>query len=162
MLTGATSYPELERDSCDEAVLYPDVTTAMVATDRCYEPPRPRSAPIRITSDPKDQVVDGLIWDKLLYEKHAQCQYAVIVHVKEVKAELSQIGFPGDATIASAPWPSLWQRTEPDPRVWRGVFAVEYQHRTLFTQQVELKLDSLPRYQPEILITRRMLESDDE
>ncbi|MFH1748342.1 MAG: hypothetical protein ABIG44_15020 [Planctomycetota bacterium] len=65
-------------------------------------------------------------------------------------------------TTVSSPW--LVQGTSPDvdPNTWRGVFAIQHQHRELFSQNVELNLGTLPRWKPQITITRRMLDTDDE
>lgn len=57
---------------------------------------------------------------------------------------------------------STRQETEPPESMWRGVFAVQYERREIFTQRVELRVSELPRWRPQVIIPRRTLEAPDE
>lgn len=72
------------------------------------------------------------------------------------------LGHPGDVVASMSPWPPLWQHTEPDPRIWRGVFSPTYNREVLFTQNVEISTVDLPRWKPHVMIDLRRLERKDE
>jgi hypothetical protein len=77
------------------------------------------------------------------------------------EADEDQLGFLGDVTVTTAPWPELWQHEEPDPSAWRGVFHVTHRRKVLFSKRVRYRLDKLPRWKPHIVIDRRTLERED-
>jgi hypothetical protein len=54
------------------------------------------------------------------------------------------------------------QRPEPEPQVWRGVFAPAYKWKVLFSQQVTIQTAQLPHLKPYITIDRRTLEGEDD
>ena len=84
-------------------------------------------------------------------------------YVRGFRAESSHFSCAAEAnTAVSSGWLLLRTRSEVDPNTWRGVFAIQHQHRELFSQRVELNLGTLPRWKPQITITRRMLDTDDE
>jgi len=66
----------------------------------------------------------------------------------EIKAKLSQ--------------PGLWQHSEPDASVWRGVFSPLYHPKVLFSEQIEVRTADLPRWKPRITIDRRTLTRGDD
>jgi predicted helicase len=47
--------------------------------------------------------------------------------------------------------------SEPEPRVWRGIFSPTHQKKVLFSQKVKVRTDKLPRMKPHITIDRRTL-----
>ena len=77
------------------------------------------------------------------------------------EAEEDQLGFLGDVTVTTAPWPDLWQHEEPDPGAWRGVFHATHRRKVLFSKPVTYRLSKLPRWKPHIVIDRRTLERED-
>lgn len=84
-------------------------------------------------------------------------------YVRGFRIESSHFSCAAEAnTTVSSGWLLLGTRPEVDPNTWRGVFATQHQHRELFSQRVELNLGTLPRWKPQITITRRMLDTDDE
>jgi hypothetical protein len=72
------------------------------------------------------------------------------------------LGFPGDTIASTSLWPELWHFSEPDPTVWRGVFCLTYTKKVLFSKEVTIRTDDLPRWKPKVIIDRRTLERDDE
>ncbi|MBI4596517.1 MAG: hypothetical protein HY730_09130 [Candidatus Tectomicrobia bacterium] len=78
------------------------------------------------------------------------------------EASEDQIGFPGDTTTSTSPWPELWQEPEEDLQSWRGVFAPVYKRKAVFTKTMSFKTSELPRWKPNVVIDRRTLELADE
>lgn len=72
------------------------------------------------------------------------------------------IGFPGDTTASTSLWPELWHLSEPDPMVWRGVFYPTYTRKVLFSKEVTIRTADLPRWQPKVVIGRRIIERGNE
>lgn len=163
-MTAATAIPEFTRELWTDSPPGDDTTTSMgTPRGQGAEGRIPGTANIvRIVPDPKDEDVLGVTWEKLLFPLQLFAFGLAGPVVAKLTAELSQIGYPGDAIATSTPWPSLWRQPEPDPGVWRGVFAIRHRRRELFSEVVELDLRSLPRRRPHITLTRRMLEANDE
>lgn len=164
-MTAATAIPEFTRELWTDGPAGEDTTTSLAA-------PRHQSAQRRITGtvrvvrivpDPRDEETLGTSWEKVLFQIPGQLPaFDVRTFVAELTAELSQIGFPGDAMTSSTPWPLLWRQAEPDAGVWRGVFAFHQTHTEIFSDAIVVDLRSLPRLAPHITLARRMLETDDE
>jgi hypothetical protein len=72
------------------------------------------------------------------------------------------LGFPGEATASMSPWPELWRQTEPEPQLWRGVFSLTYDRRILFSKTIRVRTSELPRWKPQITISRRIVEMENE
>jgi hypothetical protein len=72
------------------------------------------------------------------------------------------LGFPGDTIAITVPWPDLWQSAEPEPATWRGIFNPTYDRKVLFSKEVTIKTADLRRWQPQIMIDRRILERENE
>jgi hypothetical protein len=79
----------------------------------------------------------------------------VMRHLLRFIASEEQIGLPGDTVASTTLWSELWQRPEPDPKVWRGIFSPPYRRKALFSQSVELRTADLPKWRPHITIDRR-------
>lgn len=47
------------------------------------------------------------------------------------------------------------------PAPWRGVFATEHPHETLFTQDLAVPLSGLPRREPNVILNPRWLDDDE-
>lgn len=93
----------------------------------------------------------------LLAEAAQWMDYVCILRTTE-----EYVGKPGDAIASVSPWPLLWQNPIVEVNRTRGVFEVNVAHRVLFTQDVTIQIDKLPRWEPVINITRRMLEAEHE
>ena len=84
-------------------------------------------------------------------------------YVSAFRAEPWQFSCAAEAnTTVSSGSLLLGAQSEPDPSVWRGVFAIRHRRRGVYAQTVELDLRSLQRRRPLITLTRRMLEANDE
>jgi hypothetical protein len=165
VMTAATAIPEFTRTLQTDIALGDDASTSMDAlTPR--NPPGRSSAPmhiLRIVLDPKDEEALGMTWEKRAFRVPPRdSRINMSTPIAVVTAELPQIGYPEDAITALPSWLFPWQQPEAEADSWRGVFAVEHEHRELFSGVVELDLRALPRWEPHITITRRMLETDDE
>lgn len=165
-MSAATAIPEVAQDLWIDTLSDEDSTSSVGD---------PQSRPGRFTTRPPTRVV------RVRLEQHdagasdpawGVCFFQVgrpggaigeQSYVAEMRAELSQVGRAGDAMATSSPWPSLWRRpavAQADSS--RGVLAVRHEYRELFSDTVEVDLRSVPRWQPQITLTRRMLEADDE
>ena len=58
--------------------------------------------------------------------------------------------------------PGSPSESEPDWERWRGVVALPFKHRVLFTQEMEIQTSHLSRLKPHVVVDRRMVEGDDE
>jgi len=56
-----------------------------------------------------------------------------------------QIGFPGETTTSTVPWPELWQSDEKQTDPLRGIIIPTYERRILFTKTIRFKTHELPR-----------------
>jgi hypothetical protein len=70
---------------------------------------------------------------------------------------------PSNVAIATTSlWPELWKESEPDSKLWRGIFNPIYDRKVLFSEEVVLRIADLPRWQPKVMIDRRTLERENE
>jgi hypothetical protein len=74
-------------------------------------------------------------------------------------ADEEELGQPGDLVASESPWPVLWEREEPQPATWRGVFAPRYQPTPLFSKKLSVRTAELPAWKPRVTIGRRLLEA---
>ena len=54
------------------------------------------------------------------------------------------------------------EEADTESRPWRGVFVVASEREVLFTHEVELRTAELPEWEPEIILNRRWLSTEDE
>lgn len=90
------------------------------------------------------------------FTQHGATSYLFFLEAAE-----DQLGFHEDTVVSTAPWPVLWQHSEPEPSMWRGIFSPTYNRKILFSQKVEFQTSELPRWKPHITIDRRTLEIED-
>jgi hypothetical protein len=170
-MTTATAVPEFTYDLWAESDFPADSATSMepsqgrIAQRRMEGPERI----LCVTPDPRDAESPGSGRTKL-YQTNAGCHqtgarsstFNVLAFVPEQYPELLQIEGPCEAITASSLRRWLWQQPEVPPDLWRGVFAIKHQRRELFSLPLKLNLHALPRWTPQITLTRRMLDADDE
>lgn len=139
-----------------------DATTSMEAPQAQAVRRRPAAARYvaRITLSPEEEAL-GVSWERLVWQVPYQLP-AFEAFVVQLQAEPWQLGYPSDAVICSSPLQFFDQRPEAEPESWRGVFAFRHEHTEIFSEPIELNLRTLPRLKPQITLTRRMLEDDDE
>lgn len=70
--------------------------------------------------------------------------------------------FPTDFREILAPWSDALSFIGHEAEPPRGTVTVPYQREVIFSQQVEVEIDRLPRWQPLVAIDRRILEASDE
>lgn len=68
----------------------------------------------------------------------------------------------GDPAEVSSVSPRPEEPPEEEARPWRGVFAVRYERKPLLRQPARINLQELRRWTPQVSLTRRMIETDDE
>jgi hypothetical protein len=164
-MTVATAIPEFARDLWTDTFQDEDAT-ASSGVPCCRSGGRRSQALtriVRIRSDEQDEGMPGGSSEMLLFQVGKRPPITgVQSFVAEMRAEQSQIGYAGEAVTTSSPWPLLWRQPELEVESCRGVFSIDHEYRELFSDAVELDLSALRRWQPQIIITRRMLETDDE
>lgn len=164
-MTTATAIPEFTRTLQTDIALGDDASTSMDALTPLIPQARPSALMhiLRIVLDPKDEEALGITWEKRAFRVPPRdSRINMSTPISVVTAELPQIGYPEDAITALASWVFPQRPLEAEADSCRGVFTVEHEHRELFSEFVELDLGALPRWEPHITITRRMLETDDE
>jgi len=82
--------------------------------------------------------------------------------VLRFEAEPEYLGMPGDAILTTQDSLDITPDPEPDPSTWRGVFSLPVKHQVLFTQEVEIRISTLPEWKPHITIDTRTFELEDE
>jgi len=83
--------------------------------------------------------------------------------LSESEADEEEFAFPGHATSDASLRHALQiSDSEEEEQSHAGTFAVVHKRRMIFTQQVEIKTQNLPRWKPRVIIDRRMLEDVDE
>ena len=65
-------------------------------------------------------------------------------------------------TLAEMLASSVTQQAEPVESTWRGVFSVQHKRTLIFTQVLELRIRDLPRWKPQVFVSRRVREATDE
>lgn len=168
-MTAATAVPEYASD------LFADVDSTINTTTTSSDPSpddilmeawmgRKPSSPMRVfTLSPRDEEVLGIKCEKSFWHEPQERQRIAKFTgcVFEFHSDVGELGYPGDAAIS---WPLqalITIETEPETETWRGVFAYRHAERELFSQTVDLMISSLPRWRPQITLTRRMLEDDE-
>ena len=81
-----------------------------------------------------------------------------------LEAPVDQVGFPGDTTATTTPWPQLWEQPHlyPDPKPITGTFAPVFERDVLFSIDVKLSKSNLRRWNPEVSLQPSDLEPEDE
>lgn len=67
-----------------------------------------------------------------------------------------------DSVATISPITSSDAEVDDEPRVNRGLLTIKHQHKSIFSQELELKTKELPRRKPQITIDRRMIEAEDD
>ena len=165
-----TERPQLGRNTIfvDDQSAY-DTTTEDVlsypyrqSTGQRTQPGRRTKARVIVTQEGpgEDPAWEKRYWQvstELLAEAAEWIAYVISLHTPE-----EYIGQPGDAIASASLWPLLWRNPTVEVNRARGVFEVKFAHRILFTQEVTIQIDRLPRWEPVININRRTVEGEDE
>lgn len=77
------------------------------------------------------------------------------------QASEDQLEFPEDTAASMSAWPDFCKKSEPDRRIWRGIFSPQYSRKVIFTQQVNAQIEKLPRWKPYITIDRRTIDRNE-
>lgn len=84
-------------------------------------------------------------------------------YVISIQCNEEQIGSPDDAIVTSLQdLPELGHYDTSELRPWRGVFSPPHKPKILFSEPIEIKVASLPRWKPQITIDRRTLDRADD
>jgi hypothetical protein len=78
------------------------------------------------------------------------------------EAPEDQVGFSEEDVTSISIVAHTWQHSEPEHKMWRGVFSLSYPKKVLFSQEVEVRTADLPRWKPYITIDRRILAREED
>lgn len=103
----------------------------------------------------------------LLY--HAENEVVCVSEFEVPDPDLDDFGDPAatetpatDLGQIFVPWSDALSFSAHEAEPPRGTVTVSYQREVIFSQQVEVEIERLPRWQPSVAIDRRLLEASDE
>jgi len=95
-----------------------------------------------------------------------------LVHLAEFEATQEQLDYPTDPAATEILSPDVWQMftrwaepfspPQPDIDLPRGTFPLSYPRQVIFSEELELEIQALPRWRPFVAIDRRTVESSDD
>ena len=131
---------------------------------RSVDPDEVRLTPRRVVFRATEASLKALSWEQVIWSLPRKPGTVVTSHPMHVivfEPPEDQIGAPGDAVASVTPWElAFWRQLE--PAATRGTFTVAYQRETIFSQQVNIRTASLPRWKPHITLSRRAIETKDD
>lgn len=75
----------------------------------------------------------------------------------QIQVDEEQLNFPEDDVSNVSSLQSPYEHSEPERRMWRGVFSPARHRWVLLSQRLKIRTDELPRLKPHITIDRRTL-----
>ena len=81
-----------------------------------------------------------------------------------VQAPVERVGYPGDTTASTAPWPEMWEQPEAyeDADPITGTFAPDFERDVLFSLEVDISPKAkLRRWNPEVVLHSSDFDPDD-
>ena len=83
----------------------------------------------------------------------------IIILYTEVPEEL--LGYPEDS-IASTSQLSQLSYQDDDLQIFKGIFIFHHRREILFKKRIKTKLSKLPKWKPQITLSRSIMENDEE
>ena len=95
-----------------------------------------------------------------------------VIHLADYEVDDQRFDYASDPavteTLSEDPWHQFSRSMEVGPvrqqevESLRGTLALSLGHKVLFSQEVEVEIEQLPRLQPRVVLGRRVLEADNE
>ncbi len=99
---------------------------------------------------------------KYFWRKHPFYRFYSGLEERPIVIEVlgEQLGFPGETTTSTVPWPELWQSDEEQTHQFRGIVVPSYERKILFTKPLKFKTHELPRRKPKVIIGKQTSEEE--